>query len=73
MWECEFHSGRHPMSNRTLDTGVVKVIKRKRKQAIALVLGAKCRKDRSSRFTRGRALKTAGCASTDKIVSWSFI
>jgi BRCT domain type II-containing protein len=38
------------MSKRTWDTGVVKVIKRERKQAIALSLGGKCRKDISGRF-----------------------
>ena len=58
------------MSKRTWDNGVVKVIKRERNQAIALALEGKCRKDRSSRFTRVRALQTAECASRDKIVYW---
>jgi hypothetical protein len=64
VWEWEFFSGRHPMSKRTWDTGVMKVIKRERNQAIELALGGKCQKDRSGRFTRGCPLKTAGCAST---------
>jgi len=45
------------MSKRTWDTGVVKVIKRERNQAIALALGRKCRKQRSGRFSRGPALQ----------------
>jgi hypothetical protein len=44
--------------------------KGEKNQAIALTLGGKCRKDRSGRFTRGRSLQTAGCTSTNKIVSW---
>jgi hypothetical protein len=60
------------MSKRTWDNGVVKVIKRERNQAIALVLGGKYQKDRSGRFTRGHALQTAGYASGDKIVYWYF-
>jgi hypothetical protein len=38
------------MSKRTWDIGFNKVTKRERKQAIALALGGKCRKDGSGRF-----------------------
>jgi hypothetical protein len=48
--DWEFYGGRHSMSKRTWDIGVAKVIKRERKQAIALALGGKSRKDRSGRF-----------------------
>ena len=50
VWEREVYSGRHPISKRTWDIGVVEVIKRGRNQAIAIALGGKCRKDRSGRF-----------------------
>jgi hypothetical protein len=70
VWEWEFYSGRHPMSKRTWDNGVMKVIKRERNQATVLALGGKCQKDRSGRFTRGCPHKTAGCASRDEIVYW---
>jgi hypothetical protein len=70
VWEWEFYSGQHSMSKRTWGTGIVKVMKRERNHANALALGGKCWKDRSGRFTRGRALQTNGCASWDKIVYW---
>jgi hypothetical protein len=66
VWEWKVYSGRHPMSKRTWDTGVVKVIKRERSQTIALALGRKCRKHSSGRFIH----PTAGCATRDKMVYW---
>jgi len=43
VWELEVSSGRHPMSKRTWDIWFVKVIKREINQAVALVVGSKCR------------------------------
>jgi hypothetical protein len=48
------------MSKKTWDTGVVKVIKRERSQAIALALERKCRKHSSGRFIQGPALQPLG-------------
>jgi ribulose bisphosphate carboxylase small subunit len=47
------------MSKGTWDIGVVKVIKRE-KQAGALAMGRKCRKQWSGKFIRGPALKPQG-------------
>ena len=44
--EVEVYSGRHPMSERTCDIGVVKVIIREENQAIFLDVERKCRQHR---------------------------
>ena len=43
VWELEVYSGRHSMSERTCDIGVVKVTKREENQAIVLDVERKCR------------------------------
>ena len=58
MCGSEFYSGLHPMSKRTWDIGVVKVIKRVINQAIALAMGRKSRKHMSGRLIRGPGLQT---------------
>jgi hypothetical protein len=43
VWEWKVYSGRHPMSKRTWDIGVVQVITREINQAIVLAVEKKCR------------------------------
>jgi len=43
VWEWEVYSGWHPMSKRTWDIGVVKVITREINQALVLAMGRKLR------------------------------
>ena len=56
------------MSKRTSDAGVVKVIKRERDQAFALPW--KVNADNTDTVSRGPTLKTAGCATREKMVYW---
>jgi hypothetical protein len=49
--------------------GVVKVIKKEENQAIALAVGRNA-ETQSVRGIRDPVLKTAGCASRDKMVYW---
>ena len=59
------------MSTRTLDIGGrVKFIKRERNQAIVLAVGRNAEKTQSDKENRDPALKTAGCASKDKMIYW---
>jgi hypothetical protein len=64
-----FYRGRDPMSKGALDTGGRKVIKKDKYQTIALAVGTKA-VTQSGMGSPAPVLKTAGCASRDKMVYW---
>jgi hypothetical protein len=57
------------MSKGALEIGVRKVIKKEKNQTIALAVGKKA-VTQSGMGSRDPVLKTAGCASRDKMVYW---
>jgi uncharacterized Fe-S cluster-containing MiaB family protein len=57
------------MSKGALDIGDQKVIKKDNNQTIALAVGTKA-VTQSGIASRAAVLKTAGCASRDKMVCW---
>jgi hypothetical protein len=69
MWGRVFYPGRDPMSKGALNIGGRKVIKKYKNQTIALAVGTKA-VTQSGIGGRAPVLKTAGCASRDKMVYW---
>jgi len=57
VWEWEVYGVWHPVSRRTWDIGVWKVIKGEINQAIALAMGGKCRKHVSGGLIGGLGIQ----------------
>jgi hypothetical protein len=69
MWGRVFYRSSDPMSKGALDIGGQKVTKKDKNQTIALAVGTKA-VTQSGMGSRDPVLKTAGCASRDKMVYW---